>query len=83
MPLSESEGGIVTDAGTLQRVYTRIAGLIGSAVPDVNFEKFAEDFVRVQQQLAGLMAHERAATEHAAHPITDVEPESSVRASFV
>src|SRR5262245_21015765 len=76
VPLSESEGGIITDAVTLQRVYTRIAALIGSAVPEVDFDKFAENFILVEQQLAKLMEHEGAAIEYADHAITDVEPES-------
>jgi TIR domain len=79
VPLSESEGGIITDAITLGRVYGRIAGLIGSAVPDVDFDKLAQDFIVVQQQLADLMEHERAAAEQAAYATSDAEPESIKR----
>jgi hypothetical protein len=74
VPLSESEGGVITEATTLRRVYGRIANLIGSAIPDVDFDKFAEDFIVVQQQLSELMRNERGAAS-----VVDAEPESIQR----
>jgi hypothetical protein len=83
VPLSESEGGIITDAVTLKRVYMRIAALIGSALPEVDFEKFAQDFVMIERQLGELMRHEKAAAEHAAHARSGMEPESIKRPRVV
>jgi len=58
VPLSESEGGIITEAKTLQRFYIRIATLIGSEVPDIDFDGFAQKFADVQ--LADLIGTEQS-----------------------
>jgi hypothetical protein len=79
VPLSESEGGVITDATTLRRVYDRIAGLIGSAVPDVDFGRFARDFIEVQVQLSDLMEQERVAANEAADAISASKQESIKR----
>ena len=76
VPLSEGQGGVITDAPTLQRVYSRIAELIGSAVPDIDFDKFARDFIVVEQQLADLMEQERLAASEAADAISAVKQEA-------
>jgi hypothetical protein len=78
VPLSESEGGVITDATTLQRVYGRIAELIGSSTPDVNFDRVAQEFGLVQQQLAEFMENEKAAAD-ASNPMAGVEPELITR----
>jgi hypothetical protein len=79
VPLSESEGGVITDATTLERVYRRLAGLIGSAVPDVDFDELAQEFLVVQQQLADLMETERVAAEQAIDATLGIVPESISR----
>ena len=79
VPLSESEGGVITDATTLQRVYGRIAALIGSAVPDVAFDRFARDFIEVQVQLADLMEREREAANEAVGAMSAARQESIKR----
>jgi len=83
VPLSESEGGVITDTTSLRRMYGRIAGLIGSAVPDVDFDKLAVEFIVVQQQLADLMENEKSAAEQAASAIEGAEPESIKRPRVV
>jgi TIR domain len=54
VPLCESEGGVLTTASTLQKLYARIAGQIGSFVPRVNFEKYAKEFNALEELLAAL-----------------------------
>ena len=76
VPLSESEGGVITDATTLERLYGRVAGLIGSSVPNVDFDRLAQEFFEVQRQLADLMETERAAAEHSTSASLDTAPES-------
>lgn len=50
VPLCLSQGGILTEASGLQIVYQRIAGLIGSAVPTVDFAKYAAELAEVEAQ---------------------------------
>jgi hypothetical protein len=52
--LSESEGGVLTETGTLEKLYGRIADAIGSSVPDVDFEAYAAEFKNLEKELAKL-----------------------------
>ncbi len=49
VPLSESEGGVLTEPNSLQKLYERIASMIGSSVPQVNFGKLAKEFARIEE----------------------------------
>jgi TIR domain-containing protein len=51
VPLSESEGGILTEASAVEKLYMRIAELIGSFVPGVDFEKYAKEFKALETEL--------------------------------
>src|ERR1041384_6150853 len=62
VPLSESESGVITDASWLQKIYQRIAGLIGSAVPAVDLAGYAAEFAELENQSRALVsAADRAA----------------------
>ena len=54
VPLSESEGGVLTTASTLQKLYGRIAQRIGSIIPAVDFEKYVNEFQALEKELATL-----------------------------
>jgi hypothetical protein len=54
VPLSESEGGVITQASALQKLYMRVASLIGSAVPTADFERYAAEFSALEQQFETL-----------------------------
>jgi hypothetical protein len=58
VPLSESEGGIITQGDALQKLYVRVAGLIGSSVPSIDFESLAAEFQAIEKQLEALLATE-------------------------
>ena len=49
VPLSESEGGILTDPKSLQKLYERIASMIGSSVPHVDFGKLAKELTMIEE----------------------------------
>jgi hypothetical protein len=49
VPLSESEGGIITQEDALQKLYHRIAELLGASVPSVNFESYATEFRDIEK----------------------------------
>ena len=51
VPLSESEGLILTEARGVEKLYLRIAGLIGSFVPSVDFEGYAGEFQALEKEL--------------------------------
>ncbi len=73
VPLSESEGGVFTDASALQRLYTTVADLLGCGLPHVDFARYAEEFLGVQQQLSDLLADDELAQP--ASSGSDGEPE--------
>ncbi len=54
VPLSESEGGVLTDPNSLQKLYKRIAGLIGSSVPEVDFGHYAKEFAGMEEGFINL-----------------------------
>lgn len=54
VPLSESEGGIITEAETLQRLYARIANSLGSGIPAANFDDYAQEFLTIEGQFKKL-----------------------------
>lgn len=60
VPLSESEGGVITQVDALQKLYVRIAGLIGSSVPSVNFESYATEFRAIEERFEGFVATENS-----------------------
>ncbi len=60
VPLSESQGGVITDPGALRKLYTSLAGFIGSTVPSVDFEKYAESFKELETELARLAEREES-----------------------
>lgn len=75
VPLSESEGGVITDAKSLQRVYIRVASLIGSGVPDIGFEKMAQEFADVQQQLLAASIGTEQSADQAGKATAQTAPE--------
>jgi hypothetical protein len=52
VPLSESQGGVITDVGTLEKLYARIAEIIGSSVPPVDFDAYAAEFREIEEEFA-------------------------------
>jgi hypothetical protein len=60
VPLSESEGGIITQADALQKLYARVAGLIGSSVPSVDFESYAAEFQTIEKHYEAFLATENS-----------------------
>jgi hypothetical protein len=50
VPLSESEGGVITEADSIRKLYVRVAALIGSTIPSVDFEKYATEFQLIEKQ---------------------------------
>jgi hypothetical protein len=68
VPLSESEGGVITDSASIHRLYARVADLIGCGVPNVNFEQYATAFVDIQEQLHELVARGDQAEPAGAEP---------------
>jgi hypothetical protein len=81
VPLSENEGGVITDAASLQRLYQRVADRLGSDVPAVDFIQYASEFMSIQQQLEAQIGAERAAAE--ASGDTDTQREVITNASVV
>jgi len=55
---------VLTDAAWLQKVYLRIASLIGSAVPAVDFAAYAAEFAELEQQSRALTSTEEAGGPH-------------------
>lgn len=60
VPLSQSQGGVLTDAAALRKLYDRVAELIGSAVPQVDFEGYAAEFAEVETQAKALASMDDA-----------------------
>jgi hypothetical protein len=58
VPLSESEGGVLTEPATIRKLYMRIAGLIGSDVPRVDFDKYSQDLRDLERDLESIRLHE-------------------------
>jgi hypothetical protein len=56
VPLSESQGALLTDANALRGLYTRIASMIGSSIPEIDFESYAKTFQETEQEMAKLVA---------------------------
>lgn len=54
VPLSESEGGVLTHPNSLQKLYHRIAEMIGSSVPEVDFQKYADEFGKIEENFKDL-----------------------------
>lgn len=54
VPLSESEGGTFTDGSFLRKLYGRIAVLLGSSVPEVDFDVYAKEFAELEAELREL-----------------------------
>lgn len=75
VPLSESEGGIITEANSLRRLYARIAGLIGSDIPSVDFDAYAQQFFMLQTELEDLIQSEHDAVERNSKASIERSPE--------
>lgn len=60
VPLSESEGGILTQADALQKLYARVASLIGSSIPPVDFESYAAEFQIIEKQCGAFLMGEES-----------------------
>lgn len=58
VPLSLSEGGVITDPDTLQKLYARVAELIGSNIPSVDFKEYANNYHPIQEKLARFLVAE-------------------------
>jgi hypothetical protein len=75
VPLSESEGGIITHASALLKLYTRVASFIGSAVPAVNFEKYATEFRAIEEQFGTLVRNENTGADLMSEVTASLEKE--------
>lgn len=62
VPLSEREGGVITDPAALERLYVAIAGLIGSDVPAVDFIAYSREFTAIQEKLESLVQSVKVAS---------------------
>jgi hypothetical protein len=52
VPINLSEGGVITDAKDLQKLYGRIAALLESHLPVVDFEEYANEFRGLELEYA-------------------------------
>lgn len=75
VPLSESEGGVITQASALQKLYTRVASFIGSAVPAVDFEKYTAEFRALEEQSGTLVRSENSGADPAGEATGSLEAE--------
>lgn len=62
VPLSLSVGGIITDPDVLHKLYARVADLIGSNVPTVDFKQYAAEYQLIEESLAGFLKAEDASS---------------------
>jgi TIR domain len=53
MPLSENEGGVLTDPIAIEKVYRQIARLLSSDVPRVDFEKYGAELAALERAYRG------------------------------
>jgi hypothetical protein len=60
VPLGAAEGGVLTDPSALKKVYSRVAALLGSCVPKVDFAAYAAELARIEKEIAPLMAMDQA-----------------------
>jgi hypothetical protein len=72
VPLSQSEGGVLTEAAALRKLYVRVAALIGSAVPQVDFDGYAAEFAEIETQ-ARALARMDDADPYMAAPASSLE----------
>jgi TIR domain len=63
VPLSMAEGVLLTDSESLKRLYVRVAGLLESDVPDVNFDQYSRDFRALESEYEKQRAAESAAIQ--------------------
>jgi len=75
VPLSESEGGVITQASALQKLYGRVASLIGSSIPAVDFEKYAAELKALEEELAAAIQKESSGDDTAGEAQAGPEPE--------
>jgi len=50
VPLSMAEGVVLTDAGSLRKLYARLAALLGSDIPGADFEAYAATFRELEEE---------------------------------
>ena len=50
VPLSLSEGALLTDAQGLEKLYRKISAMLGSALPSVDFEELAGEFRALEEE---------------------------------
>jgi hypothetical protein len=74
VPLSLSEGGRLADEMSLRKLYVRVAELIGSAVPDVDFAGYAAEFAEIESQTKEAVSIEETCAK-AAEPTASLESE--------
>jgi hypothetical protein len=60
-PLNMSEGVVLTSATDLEKLYRRIADVLESDMPDVDFADYARQFVDLEAEYARQREHEAAA----------------------
>jgi hypothetical protein len=70
VPLGLREGGVFTDTASFERLYFRLAGLIGCGVPRIDFAAYAREFREVEQEFRDLLGRHNTAAERA---IVDAE----------
>jgi hypothetical protein len=61
VPLCMSEGVVLTEAAGLRKLYTRIAEILSSDVPDVSFDGYAAQFRELEADYARQRAQDAAA----------------------
>ncbi|MDM0001826.1 toll/interleukin-1 receptor domain-containing protein [Variovorax sp. J22P240] len=75
VPLSESEGGVITDPDTIRKLYILIASLLKSSVPVVDYEGYAEEFRKKEDQFSELMRKEQPGDVSEDKESSSLEPE--------
>ena len=62
VPLSMLEAVLLSDAKGLAKLYTRISSLIGSDVPDVNFQALSDEFRELEAEYSAQIRTEASAS---------------------
>ena len=62
VPLSMMEGVLLTDAKDLAKLYARISGMIGSDVPNIDFDALSDEFKALELEYMAQLREEASAS---------------------
>jgi hypothetical protein len=63
VPLSMSEGVLLTSSKDLLKLYTRIASMLGSDVPAVDFDAFSSELASLEAEYQGQLSDDASASQ--------------------